>query len=216
MKLHCQLFYVLLVVGCSIIRASEPEIAPPLSGPLGKSTQLFNGKNLDGLIWYQRPPKEGETAREIDQVWSVRDGVLHCKGKPAGYIRTEKEYDNYVLTVEQRHIGKGNGGILFAISGPDKIWPHCLEAQGANGEEGDIRNVADFKLTMEQERVEPKRLRRIGPSLPSPMSAPPASRIWCGKAKRTPSLRPIQFACIARTRSGQPVIFGRLSRSSSA
>ncbi|HEY2881263.1 MAG TPA: DUF1080 domain-containing protein [Pirellulales bacterium] len=134
----------------------------------------------------------------IEEVWSVNDGVLRCKGKPTGYIRTshgsnmqgsdsaegsdksqrsenlqtgdnrQQGYNNYVLTVEQRHLGKGNGGILFALSGPDKIWPHCLEAQGANGEEGDIRNIADFKLTMDQTRVEPRRLKRIGPSSEKP------------------------------------------------
>ena len=46
----------------------------------------------------------------LNDVWSIRDGVLHCKGKPTGYIRTDKDFDNYVLTVEQRHVAKGNGG----------------------------------------------------------------------------------------------------------
>ena len=150
--------------------------APALSAATGKPFQLFNGKNLDGWVWYQRPPKTGEKTKDgapvvavgLDQVWSVKDGVLHTTGNPTGYIRTEKSFDNYVLTVEQRHVGKGNGGILFAITGADKVWPHCLEAQGANGEEGDIRNIADFKLTMDPERVEPKRLRTIGPNSEKP------------------------------------------------
>ena len=41
-------------------------------------------------------------------------------------------------------------------------------------------------------------------SRPSWISSPSASRMSCGKAKRTPSLLPIQFSCIRRTRSGQP------------
>jgi hypothetical protein len=40
--------------------------------------------------------------------------------------------------------------------------------------------------------------------LPSPISAPSAPLMLCGKAKRTPSLLPIQFSCIRRTLSGQP------------
>ena len=146
-------------------------IAPPLSGALGEPIQLFNGKDLAGWMWYQRPPKTttAPASVTISDVWSVKDGRLHCKGKPSGYIRTEKEFGgNYVLTVEQRHVAKGNGGILFALSGEDKIWPHCLEVQGQNGEEGDIRNIADFKMTMDPARVEPKRLRRIGPSSEKP------------------------------------------------
>ncbi len=41
---------------------------------------------------------------------------------------------------------------------------------------------------------------------PSPIGLPPSSRMSCVNANRTPRLLPIQFACIARTRSGQPVI----------
>jgi hypothetical protein len=132
--------------------------------------QLFNGTNLDNWTWQQRPPRTATAPATvtIDAVWSVRDGILHCKGKPTGYIRTQSAYENYILTVEQRHVTKGNGGILFAITGPDKVWPRCLEVQGASGEEGDIRNVADFKLDMDQSRVEPKRLKRIGPDPEKP------------------------------------------------
>jgi hypothetical protein len=169
---------VLLVCYCAIALAGEntttkpasPPAMPAISGTLGKPIQLFNGNDLAGWIWYQRPPKEGEPpAVAIDDVWSVRDGVLHTKGKPTGYVRTKEEFGgDFMLTVEQRHIAKGNGGILFALTGEDKIWPRCLEAQGANGEEGDIRNVASFKLTMDETRVEPKRLRRLGPSSEKP------------------------------------------------
>jgi len=163
------LFAVMLT---AVLNATTATTAPPLSGKLGEPIQLFNGKDLSGWVWYQRPPKAGATVpttmMSIGEVWTVRDGVLHTKGKPTGYIRTETEYDNYVLTVEQRHVAAGNGGILFALTGPDKIWPRCLEAQGANGEEGDIRNIAEFKLTMDASRVEPKRLKRIGPSSEKP------------------------------------------------
>ena len=134
--------------------------------------QLFDGKTLDGWVWYQRPPKTATQPAvvPIDQVWSVKDGVLHTKGKPTGYIRTIKDFPgSYVLTVEFRHIAKGNGGILFALTGEDKIWPRCLEVQAANGEEGDIRNIADFKMTMDESRVEPKRLRRLGPNPEKPV-----------------------------------------------
>ena len=136
---------------------------PPLSGKLGTPIELFNGKDLSGWTWVQRTPKGNEKIVTIDAVWSVRDGLLHDQGRPIGYIRTSDSYDNYVLNVEQLHVKKGNGGILFAMTGPDKVWPHCLEAQGLNGEEGDIRNVALFKMTMDPARTEAKRLRRMGP-----------------------------------------------------
>ena len=161
---------IVLLVACRLPGALPPTTAPALSGALGEPVQLFNGKNLDGWTWYQRPPKTttAPAAVPVEAVWSVRDGILHCQGKPTGYIRTDRQFENYVLVVEQRHVAKGNGGILFALTGPDKIWPRCLEAQGATGEEGDIRNIADFKMTLDESRVEPKRLKRIGPSSEKP------------------------------------------------
>ena len=61
--------------------------------------KLFNGKNLDGWKTYLDP-----NAKDVkpEDVWSVKDGVIHCKGKPFGYLLTEKEYGDYVLTVEWR------------------------------------------------------------------------------------------------------------------
>ena len=164
-----------MLIALAVAAPAAPTTAPvipPLSGPLGKPVQLFDGKDLSGWTWYQRPPKSTTqpAAVPIGEVWSVRDGVLHTKGKPTDYIRTERDFPaNFVLVVEFRHIAKGNGGILFALTGEDKIWPRCLEVQAANGEEGDIRNVADFKMTMDESRVEPRRLRRIGPSSEKPV-----------------------------------------------
>src|ERR1044071_2494368 len=41
-----------------------------------------------------------EKGGKMEDVWSVKDGVLICKGNPIGYIRTEKDYKSYVLKVE--------------------------------------------------------------------------------------------------------------------
>ena len=51
---------------------------------------------------------------------------------------------------------------------------------------------------------------------PPPIGVPASSAIACGNAKRTPTLLPIQLACIVFTRSGQPGILSRNARSSSA
>src|SRR5207247_10044375 len=68
---------------------TAPVSPPPLSGALGTPVQLFNGKDLHGWVWYQRPPRTATApaAVAIEQVWSVADGVLHTRGKPTGYIR---------------------------------------------------------------------------------------------------------------------------------
>src|SRR4051794_20078225 len=83
------------------VRAAEPTSKPTISGKLGTPIQLLNGKDLDGWYWVARPPKDGavtQPAAKMQEVWSVRGGVLHDKGKPIGYLRTTKDAPaNFVL-----------------------------------------------------------------------------------------------------------------------
>ncbi len=121
--------------------------------------KLFNGKNLDGWKTYLDPK-----AKDVkpEDVWSVKDGVIHCKGKPFGYLLTEKEYGDYVLTVEWRWPEKpGNSGVFVHVSGPDKIWPKGVEAQLFHQHAGDFWLVGDFKLTVDKERQDKKTPRHF-------------------------------------------------------
>ncbi|QTN31361.1 DUF1080 domain-containing protein [Akkermansiaceae bacterium] len=103
------------------------------------SIPLFNGKDTAG--WEFSTP-EGKAA------WSVKDGVLACSGEPIGYIRTEKEYENYSLTLEwrwQAGAEKANSGLLLHISTPNAAgpWPKCIESQLGQGNAGDIWTIGE-------------------------------------------------------------------------
>ncbi len=73
-----------------------------------KFDPLFNGKNLNGWINVNCAP----------ETWTVRDNMIICSGMPTGVLRTDKQYENYILEVEWRHMKeKGNAG-LFIHSDP--------------------------------------------------------------------------------------------------
>jgi hypothetical protein len=93
---------------------------------------LFNGKDLDGWVFYLEDHAAPET------VWSVRDGLLRCEGSPPGYMRTSTSYANYKLTVEWRFVEPGNTGLLLHIQGKDKVWPKSVEFQGKHQDQGDV------------------------------------------------------------------------------
>jgi hypothetical protein len=95
---------------------------------------LWNGKDFAGWKLFIPPEKNVD----VDQVWSVRNGVIHCKGKPNGYMRTIDDYSNYKLHLEWRWTeNPTNSGVLLHASGPDKVWPRCIEAQLKSGKAGD-------------------------------------------------------------------------------
>src|SRR4051794_36435429 len=105
------------------VRSSSAQDAPA-----GKTIQLFNGKDLDNWEWVS---KDKDATKE--QVFSVKDGVIHDMGKPTGYIRTKEKYTSYVLKVQWRFIKKGNSGVLLRTQEPDKVWPKGVEAQLNSG-----------------------------------------------------------------------------------
>ncbi|MEX0715172.1 MAG: DUF1080 domain-containing protein [Planctomycetaceae bacterium] len=118
---------VLAIIAGTAARAADEE---------GEKVMLFNGKDLSNWDAVLADENVGK-----DDVWSVKDGVLHCKGRPNGYIRTKDEYENYELHVEWRWPDKGgNNGVLVHTTTPGAIgiWPKSIEVQLASGNAGDF------------------------------------------------------------------------------
>lgn len=98
-----------------------------------------------------------ESSVKTGDVWKLADdGVLVCKGKPLGYLYTDKSYTDFVLTLEWRSPpGKkpGNGGVLIRMTGPHKVWPKSLEAQLNAGSEGDFWGLDGYALSGPADRL---------------------------------------------------------------
>lgn len=125
----------------------------------GDWTSLFNGKDLSGWTYHL-----SEDNAKVDDVWTVKDGVLKCAGKPRGYIRTEKDYENYVLKLQWRfdpEKGPGNSGVLLRVVGEDKVWPKSIEAQLKSLNAGDIWNIDKMRMTVDPERTEGRRTIKL-------------------------------------------------------
>ncbi len=87
-----------LVVGLSAVWTQAAEIS--------KYTSLFNGKDLTGWVDVNTSP----------ETWVVEDGLLVCKGNPIGVMRSEKQYENFVLHIEWRHMEAGGNSGVFVWS----------------------------------------------------------------------------------------------------
>lgn len=64
--------------------------------------------------------------------WEVRDSILVCKGLPIGVARSEREFENYILHVEWRHMEPGGNSGMFmwssAVPGENRL-PDGVEVQ---------------------------------------------------------------------------------------
>lgn len=96
---------------------------PPASQPLpanappapAQFVELFNGRDLAGWVNVNTDP----------DTWSVKDGLLVCSGKPTGVMRSEKQYENFILHIEWRHMEAGGNSGVF-------VWSEGFVPPGAN------------------------------------------------------------------------------------
>lgn len=78
-------------------KASEPSVEDP------QFVDLFNGKDLSGWVDVNTSP----------DTWSVKDGLLVCTGQPIGVMRSERQYENFMLIIEWRHMDPGGNSGVF-------------------------------------------------------------------------------------------------------
>ena len=67
---------------------------------------LFNGRDLSGWV----------NVNTDADTWTVRDGLLVCSGHPIGVMRTDRQYENFILHIEWRHMEPGGNSGVFAWS----------------------------------------------------------------------------------------------------
>ena len=129
---------------------------------------LFNGSDLSG--WYSYLPSKGKN-NDPEGVFRAENGVIHILGvenkgsREFGYLATEKSYRNYHLRLEYRwgdkrfaprERSKRDSGVVYHVSGSDKVWPQGVEYQIQEGDTGDFWLLGGPTLTTTVASTRPK------------------------------------------------------------
>ena len=113
---HLKFLVLPLLLTSATCSAEEPRGRPCFQ-------DLFNGQDLSGWV----------NVNTADDTWTVKDGLLVCRGKPTGVLRSEKQYENFLLHIEWRHMEPGgNSGVFVWSDGTPakrKRLPKGLEVQ---------------------------------------------------------------------------------------
>lgn len=67
---------------------------------------LFNKRDLKGWI----------RVNTDEATWKVRDKMLVCSGHPIGVMRSDRQYENFILEIEWRHMEPGGNSGMFVWS----------------------------------------------------------------------------------------------------
>jgi len=134
--------------------------AKRIRAEFGDAVLLFAGRDLAGWV---------PSSDQLKDAFSVKDACLHVAGRPAGYLRTQQDFTNFVLSLQLRHLKGGNGGVLLRMTGPDKVWPRSIECQGQAGALGDIWNIDQFPMKVDPARTTGRHTRKLYPSNEKPL-----------------------------------------------
>jgi hypothetical protein len=125
---------------------------------------LFNGRDFAGWI----------NINTAEDTWNARDGLLICSGRPIGVMCSEKQYENFVLHIEWRHMEAGGNSGVFVWSNarpggnrlPDGVevqmleldWPNLHKRDGVTPPvayvHGELFGVGGVKTTPDNPRGE--------------------------------------------------------------
>ena len=109
------LMYITVVLLCGDYRAQAAESL--------QFRELFNGKDLSGWV----------NVNTAEDTWTICDHTLICSGHPIGVLRTERQYENFILRIEWKHLeAGGNSGVFVwseGVPNKGKRLPKGVEVQ---------------------------------------------------------------------------------------
>jgi len=76
------------------------------AAPVPEFRDLFNGKDLTGWVNVNTDP----------DTWKAKDGMIVCSGRPIGMMRTDRQYENFILHIEWMHMEAGGNSGVFVWS----------------------------------------------------------------------------------------------------
>jgi Domain of Unknown Function (DUF1080) len=112
-----------------IMSISLPGYSQTVQVEFGTETNaesFFGGKKQQSPIRWINVNTDKET-------WSVKKAELSCSGHPIGVMRSEKQYENFMIHVEWKHLeAGGNSGVFVwssAVPGKENRLPDGVEVQ---------------------------------------------------------------------------------------
>jgi len=119
-------FFACLLAWLSLFVAQAQQSSIKFGEVISLNTITTNTKAKRAqLMW-----KDVNTSSET---WAVKNNILRCSGNPIGVMRSEKQFENFMLHIEWMHLEAGGNSGLFIWSAakpdPENRLPDGVEVQ---------------------------------------------------------------------------------------
>jgi hypothetical protein len=115
-KFGSLLFVTFVTISSVNVSAQETMISFGKSSSLDRALFKTKEKELP-LLW--------KNVNTDPDTWHVEKNLLICTGKPIGVMRSEKQYENFILHIEWRHMEAGGNSGTF-------VWSNATPPEGGN------------------------------------------------------------------------------------
>jgi len=141
-----------------------------------RTISLFNGRDLTGWSIYVQHFDGSDPTRDTKGVFKVENGVIHISGQEFGGLTTDKEYENYRLTVEfkwgtkrwpPRENAVRDSGILLHCVGPAKVWTRSIECQIQEHDCGDFWMVDGTTIVVDGKVERQRKIKKLDAEKPT-------------------------------------------------
>lgn len=107
------IFIILFMAGWFPVHAQQPVVK------FGK--EIFV-ENFSGNEKKKDTPIQWIEVNTPPETWKLKKDVLVCTGRPIGVMRSEKQYENFILHVEWKHTepGGNSGVFVWSAARPDE------------------------------------------------------------------------------------------------
>lgn len=152
--MYKNILFVFLLTFAACTQPADENIAETPASQMA----LFNGTDFKGWTHFL-----ADSTVAMEEVWHVDpdSGIIICKGEPWGYLRTIDQYEDFILDLDWRWNPEtrqaGNSGVFVRVTGPDKQWPRCIEAQLMSGSAGDFVLMDGMELQTDTTRMRSER-----------------------------------------------------------
>jgi hypothetical protein len=104
---------LLISIAAVLVRRSikdEKDITFGKSETLGKALTMKRDREQ---------PLHWKNVNTDPETWHIRNNILVCSGHPIGVMRSEKQYENFILHIEWKHMEAGGNSGVFVWSNAD-------------------------------------------------------------------------------------------------
>lgn len=103
------LTFLMIIFMCATISA----YADDFSFVFGKEISI---KDITSESYGESLPVKWINVNTVEDTWSMQGDVLFCSGHPIGVMRSEKQYENFILHIEWKHMEPGGNSGVFVWS----------------------------------------------------------------------------------------------------